>query len=663
MRTARCFRTIWFAVVLLGCAHVPTPTSSYLASTGTEGRTCEELLNVYTAAQAHRLIYTPATGAWRWFNPYDERRAEAAYPLEGQRIVVCIDSDDWRDTFSVSVGAANREQQESTSPRSVDVGAQTAAISGRDVGIGRPIAARLGGPGPRQPRTTTQVAANLAGRATPEQVQALREYITRMMTRAELMLAMIGAESTLREGNFVYPSWRDISTQVNASRPALTNLLPPDNNLLSYADLVARESQVEGLERELAEYYRELTLAVIMSATESLEGLRTRLLGNALTVFQSDAPLGGESRSNLAAATERLMVSDGCQTESRLEAVRSDTARRRIVIHVPLPALYAGDTNQRNKCGFEHYVNGLLPSWIWLSGGSLRYFADSDENVARAGAVDGGASTGEGLAMLEEQQDSLRRTLSELADSIARTWRLVEFMDEILVRLRTPRRVYDLNSFSQDRIVTISVERTHHALVLQGGNLSVSTQAATSTHVTEVHGLSWVNVEPGLVLSTRTNPTYSVGPNAFGDQVIQSTARFQDQLLPVVFARFNLCPVDERLAPLFRRCRSGTNFSRFQGWSLLEGWSASLGLTPSAGILQNVFIGLNFQPAPILTIGAGVHLGSWNTLREGYRAGDAFPRGSADLPSVVEQRFGASWYFSLSVGGDVWSRLRGFRLQ
>lgn len=606
---------------------------------------------ISTNSEAFLLIFDAASGAWR--RPADP----SGYVLDTQRVIVCIDHPDHRDHYEVTVGPSGRDTPPSTEPTSGEVGTATPQVVERSI-LSATMNASLAERGTLTQRVLAATAAQRLDLARAEQArlrgiaQALCGILfasphNSITDLAAIRGACAGDPSRISQtdgGPWTLP-------HVLRLAYASQQLLEPLTDDQIGMQLVSLQ-QVESV---LDDLRRQLILEPMLQAAEHLESERVAALRSLLEAYQ--APLHAREVEVLRQTFDGLLQGPpGQSPNTTVDAgpvggpPHAPHGPPTLVVHAP----YAPGTPVPRA--FEEHINhDYLPQWIWYTNGELRLFMPRLPD-----GEDGGTTPS--LAAAEVQ--SANSVMLTLTTSISRTWRLIEFTQDVLASTTHPRRVFDLGRFSGGTSLTLHVNRLRRTLHLNQGTLQVRSHAADLVHTEVVHDLSQFRVEPGLAMSTASSPDFSLGTNPTGDTVLQRNTPFSNQLFPTVFIHFSFCPVDLRSAPGLRRCnRSGVmdaSFLSMLAHTLSSNVGLSLGITPSEAIFRNLFVGLNFQPFSYMTFVFGAHLGSARSLAPGFEVGDRY---HGELAAAVQEGFRVSPFVAISLGQDAWTQLRGLHPQ
>lgn len=260
--------------------------------------------------------------------------------------------------------------------------------------------------------------------------------------------------------------------------------------------------------------------------------------------------------------------------------------------------------------------------------------------------------------------DSIRRLAGQIEDSVHRTRNLVEFAETLVDELQPPQEVFDLGTFSADRLVRIEVVRRRRTLAQADGLVSMGWRERRTVRRQEVHGLDFFRVEPGFAFSLLRRPEFQVQTNDVGDSVIALRGDELRLFSPGVFLSFYWCGQDVRVAPLNRVCQANTNAFGRHVLSKLP--TLTIGIPIDDSLVRgaaNFFVGGLINVFPYVSVGAGAHIGlNVPYLRDGFRVGDPLTLpGGIDV--VVDERVQVGLYFSLSMSNDAFRALSGFNAQ
>lgn len=604
---------------------------------------CSELLHGYDDQFAFKLIYEPRTGRWTRQSNAFHTELVGAHAVDSQRIVVCIDSVDQRSTYEVDARLTDREALLNAELRqSGEVGA-TQVEARAQITAPNPQSAFINGFAPAT--TYSEPAASSLGAYLCE------------------MLRITGSSDQCNPAPGV-PGAPPLAPAPAPPAPALYESMLPEATQRSHRQLVldalANLDLLHGTaEQEIKRRAYEVLLGQVhtlewqryleplMLATGALEQERVQSLRAILDGFER--PVNVNDARVLREVLGRLLLEDNDDEGRRIDC-HGDTD----CFLAPPFALPRLVVEQHGWIAFTSYINRILPDWIWVVDGRVVVRTPTRRPAPPAGG--GAAATNEALTELDD-------AVSALSQSIERTWHLIEFTQEALLSLRPPRRVWDFGIFQGDRVITLQVRRNERQVHMNGATLELRQRASTSTRIEEVHKLEQFRIEPGVAVSFRGNPNFRLENNGAGDQIIASSAAVDGQLFPVVFLHATLCGLDLRTAPLFRTCNTGDVLRSPLPRAFAANIGLSVGFTPSTQIYRNAFLGLSFQFFPFVTLGTGLHLGSWRHLAPGFEAGDRFTGPQSALDAVVRDDFGVSGYFTITLGSDVWTRFRGFTYQ
>lgn len=646
-------RSLLFASLLLSCASARVRPSPPINRASQGGETCDELLRQYVDETTFKLIYEPVTGRWTRASSQTNTSVVGANPVDGQRIVVCIEQEDLRARYEVTIGNTNRENATTEPRRSGNVGTNE-SVRRTDVTATRPSSVLLQNNVPSEDECTEvhalrdRFCRNLA-LLRPDECQLRCPRISctpsrntqRRQQRDGAPQPAVGDQGDgQREGDdaLCQADTGNSNGPVNDYR----RLVGQANEVFRQAESAPRNGALGQLRAFVLAQEWEVYAGSLLRASEALEQERTQLMQALMDEFQR--PVSERSVLRLRSLLAHLLLEE-------VPPRPAPCATGDCVITQPFvsPTL-----SPERWHSFSYHVNHeLLPRHIWLNDGRIFVRAPNEgspvDRDAAVRATELPPGTDEALLVFQE--------------SVRRTWNLVSFTNDVLSELRPPRRVWDFGAFSADRAITIEVLRREKRMRLDDGTLELTERVSTSTRLEEVHGLTRFRFEPGLVVTTTQNPTFRLERNALGDQVIGQSFNIDSQLFPAVFVHMNFCELDLRVAPLYRICGTGEVLGRPQAMGLLRNLGLSLGITPTPSIFQNVFAGINLQVVPYLTLGGGLHFSAQRRLPQGIEAGDAFRGDAAALEAVVRSDFAVGGYFTITLGQDVWTGLRGFRLQ
>lgn len=649
-------RTLLLAPLLLSCASNPIrPNTPSMQGASRAGASCAELLSQYVDATTFKLIYDPVSGRWNRASSQSNTSVVGANPVEGQRVVVCVEQEDLRARYEVTIGNTNRENATTEPRRSGNVGTNE-SVRRSEVTSTRPSSVLL--------------ASGPATAASCAEFNALRDRFCRNLAllrpnNCSLRCPVVACppsenDRSIRQRGGAAADNADVAATHDADAADAGGICQPDpgaseSNVNTYITLVHQGNEafrqaatdtnpgtLGQLRAFVLDQEWEVYAGSLLRASEALEQERTQVMQALMDEFQR--PVSERSVLRLRSLLAHLLLEEAPPRPA-------PCAAGECVSSLPFvsPTL-----NPVRWQSFSYHVNHeFLPRHIWLNDG--RVFV----RAAHEGApVDGGAAVS-----TTELPPGTNEALQVFQESVRRTWNLVSFANDVLSELRPPRRVWDFGAFSADRAITIEVLRREKRLRLDDGTLELTERVSTSTRLEEVHGLTRFRFEPGVVVSTTQNPTFRLERNALGDQVIGQGFGVDTQVFPAVFVHMNFCELDLRVAPLYRVCGTGEVLGNPQFLGLLRNLGLSLGITPTPSVFQNVFAGLNLQVVPYLTLGGGLHFSAQRRLPPGFEAGDAFRGDQAALDAIVRTDFAVGGYFTLTLGQDIWTGLRGFRLQ
>lgn len=301
------------------------------------------------------------------------------------------------------------------------------------------------------------------------------------------------------------------------------------------------------------------------------------------------------------------------------------------------------------RCSFEQYVNRYeLPNEVHIVGGEAFWHSNG------------------ALVPIERQAsvpESVQRVIRHLLRLLREMDQLESFSESLVQATVRPRLVFDLGRFSEDRLVTITVVRHRRHIQIEDDTLKATWDRQVSVHQQEVHGFTYFRVEPGFAFSALRRPTYAVGPNDLGDEVIRVEDDGRRVFHPTVFASFYWCGVDVRASPIRRACPGVRNRGLARLIPFLPTFTLGIPLDDTLVSGQgNLFVGALFNWIPYVSIGIGAHLGfGVNQLRDGYRVGDPVSFSSTDLAAFTRGGTSVAPYLSITIAPDAFAALTDFK--
>jgi hypothetical protein len=165
----------------------------------------------------------------------------------------------------------------------------------------------------------------------------------------------------------------------------------------------------------------------------------------------------------------------------------------------------------------------------------------------------------------------------------------------------------------------------------------------------EVHSLVYVKVSLGLVWSQLVDPSFSLGSNDLGAQVIQSSAA--SSIVPLLLLSHYWYGAD------LRATQPWDTHRKYWWVNLLPTFALGIPLTKNP--IENVFIGAQLQPVPGLSLVAGANVGKVHALRSGFVIGAAPPdsRVGFRIEDAVEERFRTGFFIGAALSDSLFIKL------
>ncbi|MBL8683575.1 MAG: hypothetical protein JNK05_30675 [Myxococcales bacterium] len=305
---------------------------------------------------------------------------------------------------------------------------------------------------------------------------------------------------------------------------------------------------------------------------------------------------------------------------------------------------------QNSACGLEADLASILPGDVRVAGGGVYYLP-----IPRASLADAGA----GDARAEIAADGVipNSILQALQQEIALSTRAGEYLTQFSRSLRQSQRVFDLGSFGENRLVSISIKRTQRLLEFNDGTLRIVPREDIVTRTETVESIERFFVRAGVAVTTSPSQTFTASRNNAGDVVIGATTDYASIVHPIVMASFDLCGVNPRVTPVHRECQSGNRFQGIRWWWLIP--APSIGFSTTSKIFETLFLGATWSPTNFFSFGAGIQIAQQQRLRQGFLLGD--PLNGIELSSVHQGTVVANPYFSFTLSSEVFSAMRGFQ--
>lgn len=268
----------------------------------------------------------------------------------------------------------------------------------------------------------------------------------------------------------------------------------------------------------------------------------------------------------------------------------------------------------------------------WLTEASK----EDDDLMGKLGTLR--QSSSEDDKKLVEQIERLHRTMLDL-HAHAQTYR------DSPLRIRVP--------VDRDKETTVSIKglRLHLRADSDKGATSLLAHgdAVELAHATvQVRSLVYVKASLGLIWTSLGNPTYRVGINELGQSVLQASDA--GQILPTLFVSHYWAGADLRAVKPWDWGRRQARYNMIP--------TLAIGIPFTRNPIENLFVGLQWQPIPGISLVGGVHAGKVATLREGFTAGGVIPNIQGfQADNAVEQAYRWGGFIGAAISDSVLIKL------